>query len=81
VLRVLSAAAGVIGNASVVTSPATDIHVLTIAALLPIQALDQRAKTKRDRRPLNAISVVSSEVARRMPGESVSSWDVAPADG
>jgi hypothetical protein len=82
VLRVLSAAAaGVIGMASVVTSPAREIHVLTIAALLPMQALLRRAKTKRYRRPLNASGVVSSEVARPMPGESVSSWDVAPADG
>jgi hypothetical protein len=67
--------------ASVVTSPAREIHVLTIAALLPMQALLRRAKTKRDKRPLNAISVVSSEVAKLMPGESVSSWDVAPPDG
>jgi hypothetical protein len=71
----------VIGKASVVTSPAREIHVLTIAALLPIQALLRRAKTKRDRWPLNASSVVSSEVARLMPDESVSSRDVATADG
>jgi hypothetical protein len=81
VLRVLSAAAGVIGIAMVVTSPAREIHVLTIIPLLPIQASQRRAKTKRNRRPLNASSIVSREVARPMPGESVSSWDVAPADG
>jgi hypothetical protein len=82
VLRVLSAAAGVIGRASVATSPARDIHVLTIAAFLPIEALRLRAKTKRYRQPLDASGVVSSEVARPMPGETVSSWDVfAPADG
>ena len=86
VLRVVSAAAGVIGKARVVTRPAREIHVLsivvlTIVPLLPIQALQRRAKTKRNRRPLNASSVVSKEVARPMPDESVSSWDGVPADG
>jgi hypothetical protein len=66
---------------SVITSPAREIHVLTIAALLPIEALRRRAKTKRYWQPLNASGVVSSEVARLVPGETVSSWDVAPADG
>jgi hypothetical protein len=71
----------VIGIARVVTSPAREIHVLTIVPLLPIQALQRRAKTKRNRWPLNASGNVSREVARPMPGESVSSWDVAQADG
>jgi hypothetical protein len=76
-----SAAAGVIGMASVVTSPAREIHVLTIAALLTFQALLRRAKTKRYWRPLNASGLVSSEVARLMPGESVPSWERRPTDG
>src|SRR5215470_7555750 len=82
VLRVPSAAAGVIGMASVATRPAREIHVLsivvlTIAALLTIQALHRRAKTKRYRRPLSASGVVSREVARPMPAESVPSWYVS----
>src|SRR3954469_414220 len=77
-LRVPSAAAGVIGKASVIASPAREIHVLTIALLLTIQALRRRAKTKRHRPLFNASSVVISLVARPMPTESVSSWDAVP---